>query len=111
MKILIHFNSKGNEVITEYSFDISSCLLMNNHHYCMCYHRQYSMNHICASWINNDNIRQSPKIVSGDKDIHSLSGVVREKVGNLFLNMCSTLQIIVATISRSVSWVFVCSFS
>jgi uncharacterized protein (UPF0297 family) len=33
-----------------------------------------------------------PKVVFGDKDIHSSSSVVKEKVGNLLVNMCSTLQ-------------------
>jgi len=28
----------------------------------------------------------------GDKGIRSLLGVVKEKVGDLFLNICSTLQ-------------------
>jgi hypothetical protein len=45
------------------------------------------MNHV-----NNDNIHQGPEIVFGDKDIHSSVGVAREKVGDLLLNMCSTLQ-------------------
>jgi uncharacterized hydantoinase/oxoprolinase family protein len=47
---------------------------------------------MCASQINNDNIHQSLEIVSSDKDIHSLSSVVREKVGDLLLNMCFTFQ-------------------
>jgi hypothetical protein len=42
--------------------------------------------------ISNDGIHQGPKVVSGDKDIHSSSGVVRDKVGDLLLNMCSTFQ-------------------
>jgi hypothetical protein len=35
---------------------------------------------------------ESSKTISGDKDIHSLLGVAREKVGDLPLNMCSTFQ-------------------
>ncbi len=42
--------------------------------------------------VNNDNVYQSSEAISNDKDIHSLSGVVKEKVGYLFLNMCSILQ-------------------
>jgi hypothetical protein len=42
--------------------------------------------------VNNDDVHQSPKIVFHDKDIHSSSSVVKEKVGNLLLNMCSVLQ-------------------
>jgi hypothetical protein len=45
------------------------------------------MNHV-----NNDDIHQGPKTVSGDKDIHLSSSVRRKKVGDLSLNMCSTLQ-------------------
>jgi hypothetical protein len=32
------------------------------------------------------------EVVSSNKNIHSLSDVVREKVGDLLLNMCSILQ-------------------
>ncbi len=39
--------------------------------------------------ISNDDVHQSLKVISKDKDIHLLSGVVREKVGDLLLNMCS----------------------
>ncbi len=46
----------------------------------------------CASWTNNDNIHQSSEAIFSDKDIHSLLGVTKKKVGNLPLNMCSTLQ-------------------
>jgi len=53
-------------------------------HRCMCYHRQCSLHYICASWINNDDIWQGSKIVFTDKNMHSLLGVVREKVGNPF---------------------------
>jgi len=34
----------------------------------------------------------SIKVQKSYKDIHSLLGVAKEKVGNLLLNMCSTLQ-------------------
>jgi hypothetical protein len=43
-------------------------------------------------WVNNDNVHQSLKIVFSDKDIHSSLGVVKEKVEDLPLNMCSTFQ-------------------
>jgi hypothetical protein len=47
--------------------------------------------HICAGRVNNDDVHQGLKI-TGDKNIHSFLSVVREKVGNLPLNICSTLQ-------------------
>jgi len=52
-----------------------------------------------VNWINNDNVHQSLEVVFGDKDIHSLLGVAREKVGDLFLNMCSISKGIAATMS------------
>jgi hypothetical protein len=58
----------------------------------MCCCHQCLLHHFCANWVNNDNIHQSSKIVSGDKDIHLSLGVAREKVGDLHLNMCSTFQ-------------------
>jgi hypothetical protein len=45
-----------------------------------------------ASQVSNDNVHQSLEVISGDKDIHLLSSVVKEKVGDLPLNMCSILQ-------------------
>jgi hypothetical protein len=42
--------------------------------------------------VNNDDVYQGPKVISGDKDIHLLSGLVKENVGDLPLNMCFTLQ-------------------
>jgi hypothetical protein len=50
------------------------------------------LHHICANQVNNDDVRQGLEVVSNDKDIHSLSSVMGEKVGNLPLNMCSILQ-------------------
>jgi hypothetical protein len=44
------------------------------------------------SRVNNDNIHQSLEAVFGDKNIHSLLGVVRENMGDFLLNMCSILQ-------------------
>ncbi len=65
---------------------------VNNHHHCICYYHQCSLHHICASQINHDDVHKGLEIVFGDKDIHSSSAIAREKVGNLLLNMCSTLQ-------------------
>jgi anaerobic glycerol-3-phosphate dehydrogenase len=42
--------------------------------------------------VNNDDVLQGLKTIFGDMDIHSSSNVVREKVGDLLLDMCSTLQ-------------------
>jgi len=50
----------------------------------MCRRRQCLLHHIYASWVNNDNVHQSSKAIFGDKNIHLLSGVVKEKVGDLF---------------------------
>jgi len=45
-----------------------------------------------VSWVNNDNVHQSPEVVSCNKDIHLSLGVAKEKVGGLPLNTCSTFQ-------------------
>jgi hypothetical protein len=58
----------------------------------MCCHRQCSLHYICVNHVNNDDIHQGLEINHGDKDIHLLSNVAREKVGDLPLNMCSILQ-------------------
>jgi hypothetical protein len=44
-----------------------------------------------ATQVNNDNIHQGLKAIFGDKDIHLLSSLVNEKVGDL-LNICFILQ-------------------
>jgi hypothetical protein len=62
------------------------------HEQSSCYHRQCLLHHIYVSQINHDNIHQGPEIIFGDKDIHSLLDVAKEKVGELPLNMCSILQ-------------------
>jgi hypothetical protein len=90
MKTPIHVNSKGNEINAQCSLKVQLCFILSNHH-CQCY-CQCSLHHICASWVNNDDIHQGPKDVFSDKDIHLSSSVVREKVGDLLLNMCSTFQ-------------------
>jgi hypothetical protein len=92
MKTPTCLNSKRNEVIAWCSFDVWSCFLLSNHHCCMCYCRQCSLHHINANQVSNDNIHQGLKVVSNDKDIHLLLGVVKEKVGDLLLNMCFTFQ-------------------
>jgi hypothetical protein len=79
MKAYVRLNNNGNEIITWCSFNIGSCLLLNNHHHCMCYHRWYSLHHICASRINDDNVHQSTKVVSNNKNIHWLI-MAKEKV-------------------------------
>jgi len=92
MKTPICLNSKGNEVIAWCSFNIWPCILLSNHHHCMCCCCQCSLHHICTSQINNDEIHQHAQVIFGDKDIHLLLNVAREKVGDLPLDMCSTLQ-------------------
>jgi hypothetical protein len=56
----------------------------------MCYCRRQLLHHICASQANNDNVHQGSNAISDDKNIHLFYGVMREKVGNLAFNMCST---------------------
>jgi hypothetical protein len=51
------------------------------------------LHHIYVSQVSNDDVHQGLEVVFGDKDIHSLFDVAREKVGDLLLNMCSILQI------------------
>ncbi len=83
----------------------------SSHCRCMCCCHQCSLHHLCANWVNNDNIHQSSKIISSVKDIHSLLGVAREKVGDLHLTCASFSKTIVTIIFQSVSWATVCSFS
>ncbi len=98
MKTPIHFNNKGNEIIAWCPLNIWLCLLLSSHHCCVCCCRWCSLHHICASWINNDNVHQHPEIIFGDKDIHSSLGVAREKVRDLPLNMCAPLSTTIITI-------------
>ncbi len=109
MKTPIRFNNKGNEIITWCLFDVRSCILLCNHcHYtCCCW---CLLHHIYASRVNDDNVHQSMEIVFNNKNIHLLLGVVKEKVGNLPLNMCFAFQNNNTKISRNVLWVIVCSF-
>jgi hypothetical protein len=92
MKTPIHFNNKGNEIIILCSFGVGSCFFLNNHHCCMCCRRQCSLHHICASQVSNDKVHQNIETISSNKNIHSLLGVAKEKVGNLLLNMCFVLH-------------------
>jgi hypothetical protein len=59
-------------------------------HYMCC--RQCSLHHIYANQVNNDNVHQSMEVVSSNKNIHLSTSVATKKVGDLPLNMCSTLQ-------------------
>ncbi len=92
MKTPIRLNSKGNEVIAWCSFDIRLCLFLTSHCRYMCYCRQCSLHHICVNWVNNDNVHQSMETISNNKNIHLSSDVAKEKVGDLLLNTCFTLQ-------------------
>jgi len=49
------------------------------------------LDHFCASQVSNHDVHQGLKVIFDDKDIHSLSNVVKEKVGNVPLNMCFIL--------------------
>jgi len=88
----IHLNSKGNEIIAWCLFDVWLCFFLSSNHHYMCYCCWCSLHHICANQISNDNVHQSTDVVSNNKNIHSSSGVVREKVGDLLLNMCFAFQ-------------------
>jgi hypothetical protein len=57
---------------------------LNGHHCCMYYPHQCLLHHIYASWVNNDDIHQGPKIVYGDNDIQLTSSVASEKVRDSF---------------------------
>jgi hypothetical protein len=92
MKTPIHLNSKGNEVVVWCLFGVRSCLFLNNHHHCICCRHWCLLHHIGVSQVNNDNIHQNPEAIYGDKDIHLLLGVAREKVGDFPPNMCSIFQ-------------------
>jgi hypothetical protein len=92
MKTPIHLNSNVNEVITRCSFSVGLCLLLSSHCHYMCYHCLCLLHHICVNWVGNDKVHQSIEAILGNKNIHSSLGVVREKVGDLFLNMCFALQ-------------------
>jgi len=107
MKTPIHLNNKGNEIIAWCLFNIWSCLFMSSHHHYMCCHYQCSLHHICASWVNNDDIHWGLKVVSSDKDIHLTLGVMKEKVGNLSLNIVPFSKAIATIVFRNVSWVVV----
>jgi len=54
----------------------------------MCCHHQCLLEHIYVSQVNNDNIHQGLEVISGNKNIHLSSGVTKENLGNLSLNMC-----------------------
>jgi len=45
-----------------------------------------------VSWVNNDDVHRGLKVVFGDKNIHSSSGVMKEKMGDLSRNLCFTFQ-------------------
>jgi hypothetical protein len=86
-------NSKRNEIIAWCSHNIWSCFLLGSHHCHMFFYHQCSLHHICVNQVSNDNVHQGLEVDYGDKDIHSLLGVMRKKVGDLLLNMCSILEI------------------
>ncbi len=88
----IDLYGKGNEIIFRHSLCVNSCLVLNGNCCCMCYCHQSMLHQICTSQINNDNIRQGPKIMYGDDNIHLSLFMAKEKVGNLSMYMSSTFQ-------------------
>jgi hypothetical protein len=92
MKAPIRLNSKGNEVIAWCLVNIRSCFFLSNHCRYMCCCHWCLLHHIYVSRFSNDKIHQSMEVMFGNKNIHLLLGVAREKVGDLSLNMCSTFQ-------------------
>ncbi len=73
-------------------FNVGSCLFLSGHDRCMCCYHQYLLHHICVNHVSNDKVYQSTKVIFDNKNIHLLSDVVKEKVGDLRLNMCFVLQ-------------------
>jgi hypothetical protein len=95
MKTLICLHSKGNEVITLCLFNLYDRVFfffLRSHHCCMCYRCWCSLQHSCISRVRNDNVHQGLKVVFNGKDIHLSLNVMREKVGNFFLNICFTIH-------------------
>jgi hypothetical protein len=66
METTISLYGKGNEIISQSSFYVRSCFVLNNNCYCMCCHHRSTLHQIYLSQINNDNIHQSPKTISSD---------------------------------------------
>jgi len=105
MKTPICFNNKGNEVIALCLFNIWLCLLLSNHHSCMCYHRQCLLHYICPSRVNNDNIYQRPKM-SLVISICICCWVCQGKMWETSFWTCVPLsKTITAIVFQSVSWV------
>jgi hypothetical protein len=50
------------------------------------------LHHVYVNRVNKHDVHQGAEVVYDDKDIHPSSSVVKEKVGDLPLNMCSILQ-------------------
>ncbi len=92
METTMGFYGKGNETNFWCSFCVGSRLVLSGNCCYMHCHHQSVLHQICTNRINNDNVRQGWKIVFDDDNIHSSLCMAREKVGNLFLYMSSTLQ-------------------
>ncbi len=87
----ILLNSNGNEIIACCSFDIWSNLFLSSHHWCMCCY-QCSLNRFYVSQVSNDNFHQNLKTISSDNNMHLSLNMMKEKVGDLLLNMHFALQ-------------------
>jgi len=107
MKTPIRINNKGNDVIICCSLGVWSCLLLSNHHHYMCCRHQCSLQCICASWFNNDNVHQSPEAIW--ISIHHWVWWGKRWKTSL-LRCAPFFKTIVVTISQIMSWAIVHSF-
>ncbi len=92
METTISLYGKGNEIISQCSLCVRSCLVLSSNYRYMQWCRQNTLHQIYINQIGNDNVCQGSKIIFGDDNIHSSSCVVGEKVINLFLYMSSTFR-------------------
>jgi hypothetical protein len=88
MKTPICFNGKGNEVIAYCS--LINCVFSWATIITTC---DVIVDVRCTIFVGvKSTMTIGSKAVFGDKDIHSSASVAKEKVGDLLVNMCSTLQ-------------------
>jgi len=92
METTVGLYGKGNEIIFWQQLYVGSCLVLSDNCCCMHYRHRNTLQQICMSRIDNDNVRQGLKIVSSDNNIHPFPNMVGKKVGNLFLYVSSILR-------------------
>jgi len=105
MEITIGLYGKGNEIIFYRSSYVRLCLVLNDNYCCMCCCHRNTLHQICTSWISNDNVHQGLKTIFRDDNIHLFLCMAKEKVGTSFCMWAAFSNMIVATVSWSVSWI------